>query len=124
MTDPDVPIEIKDFINRVVPDNYKTGEDISERGRLLIDTEYTTPDILLKTDPLFDKYRNNAEIMNELSINSYNNLYLKQKHHTLFLVSLVLANQRCFGTFPDLSRLMLAVGPFKWAPMWFSAMAR
>jgi len=59
MTDPDVPIEIKDFINRVVPDNYKTGKDISERGRLLIDTEYTTPDILLKTDPLFDKYRKN-----------------------------------------------------------------
>lgn len=52
-----VPQELKDFINRVIPDKYKTGEFIHERGRILINDEYVIPDTLLKSDPYFDELR-------------------------------------------------------------------
>jgi hypothetical protein len=52
-----IPEEVKKFIGRVVPKKYKTGKFVHERGRLLVDDEYTTPDEVLKLDPYFDEYR-------------------------------------------------------------------
>lgn len=52
-----VPQEIKDFINRIVPEKYKDGEHVAERGRLLADDEFIIPDDILKYDKLFDKFR-------------------------------------------------------------------
>lgn len=52
-----VPQEIKDFINRIVPEKYKDGDNVAERGRLLVDDEYITPDDILKYDKLFEKFR-------------------------------------------------------------------
>lgn len=49
--------KVKEFINRIVPDELKEGKNVAERGRLLIDMEYTTPDKILKFDPFFDKMR-------------------------------------------------------------------
>ena len=49
--------QIKDFIKRVIPEKYRTGENVAERGRLLVDDEYTTPDYILKNDPLFNRFR-------------------------------------------------------------------
>ena len=49
--------KVKEFINRIVPDELKEGKNVAERGRLLIDMEYTTPDKILKYDPFFDKMR-------------------------------------------------------------------
>ena len=59
MTSDKVPQEVKDFINRILPEKYrKTCEGIiHERGRLLVNDEYTTPKKILETDPLFEEYR-------------------------------------------------------------------
>ena len=48
------------FIKRIIPNKYRKGKRISDRGRLLVDDEYTIPDIILKTDPLFKimRYQN------------------------------------------------------------------
>jgi serine/threonine protein kinase len=57
---PEIPIEIKHFINRIIPEKYRREPHISERGRLLIDDEYITPDNILKTDDLFKTFRKNV----------------------------------------------------------------
>ena len=54
---PEISKQIKDFVNRVVPDEYKEGDKIAERGRLLVNEEFTTPDEILKTDVFFNKLR-------------------------------------------------------------------
>ncbi len=59
LTEPEIPDKIKEFMKRIIPGKYMSGELVSERGRLLVNDEYTTPDYLLKNDPLFKKYRKN-----------------------------------------------------------------
>jgi hypothetical protein len=56
-TSPLIPEKVKDFVRRVVPDKYRSGKNIAERGRLLVNDEYLTPDIILKTDPFFARIR-------------------------------------------------------------------
>ena len=53
LTAPEIPSKVIDFINRIVPDKFKSGEDVSERGRLLVNEEYLIPDNILKQDPFF-----------------------------------------------------------------------
>jgi len=58
LTDSSVPSELKEFIGRVVPKKYRDSEEfIHEKGRILINDEYTTPDELLKKDPFFEEFR-------------------------------------------------------------------
>ena len=58
LTDSCVPSELKEFIGRVVPKKYRDSEEfIHEKGRILINDEYTTPDELLKKDPFFEEFR-------------------------------------------------------------------
>lgn len=59
MTNDKVPKETKDFINRVVPKKYRKTNTryVHERGRLLVNDEYITPDNILKTDIYFDDFR-------------------------------------------------------------------
>jgi hypothetical protein len=58
LTDNCVPQEIKDFIGRVVPKKYKDSDEfVHEKGRILVNDEYTTPDELLKKDQLFEEFR-------------------------------------------------------------------
>jgi hypothetical protein len=45
--------KIREFVLRIIPEKYRTGDLVSERGRLLVDDEYLTPDEILKKDPLF-----------------------------------------------------------------------
>jgi len=52
-----IPQEAKDFVNRIVPDKFKQGKYTSERGRIMIDTEYKIPDEILKKDPYFEEFR-------------------------------------------------------------------
>ena len=54
---PEISKQVKDFIKRIVPDEYKSGPKIAERGRLLVDEEYIIPDDILKTDPFFERLR-------------------------------------------------------------------
>lgn len=77
MTDPKIDIEVKNFINRIVPKKYQHGikikdaiikhnkvveeavyEIVTEKGRLLVNDEYITPNNILLTDPFFESFRN------------------------------------------------------------------
>ncbi len=58
-TDDVVPEKIRDFVRRIVPDKFaKEGKYVSDRGRVLVNEEYVTPDWILKNDPLFKVMRN------------------------------------------------------------------
>jgi hypothetical protein len=59
--DPLIPLEVKEFVNRVVPYKYQVGEFVAEKGRLLHDEEYTTPIEVISTDPFFDEFRLNDD---------------------------------------------------------------
>ena len=49
---------IKKFIKSIVPDKYHSNtNNISENGRLLVNDEFTTPDIILKNNEFFKKMR-------------------------------------------------------------------
>jgi serine/threonine protein kinase len=53
----EVPLKVKEFVKRVVPEKYQTGKLVSERGRMLTNEEYLTPDEILKTDSFFSIMR-------------------------------------------------------------------
>ncbi len=73
LTDPVVPKEVKDFIGRVVPPKYKDNPDfIHEKGRILINEEYTTPDELLKKDVFFAEFRSENKTENNDGEIKYN----------------------------------------------------
>jgi hypothetical protein len=55
-TEPCIPDKVKQFVNRIIPDKFKEGDLVSERGRIMIDQEYLTPDEIIKNDPLFKSY--------------------------------------------------------------------
>jgi len=57
MTDNIIPQEAKDFVNRIIPDKYKSGKYVHKRGRILINDEFLTPDEILKKDPFFENFR-------------------------------------------------------------------
>lgn len=60
-TEPEIPQKVRDFVNRVVPDKYKSGKLISEKGRILINDEYLTADEILKNDSFFKVMRENLK---------------------------------------------------------------
>jgi hypothetical protein len=53
----EIPEKVKDFFQRVVPDKYRDGKLISDRGRILVNDEYLTPDEILKNDKFFKVMR-------------------------------------------------------------------
>lgn len=52
-TAPEIPDKVKEFVNRIVPDKYKSGKMVSDRGRILVTDEYLTPDEIIKNDKFF-----------------------------------------------------------------------
>ena len=52
-TEDEIPTKVKEFVKRVIPPEYEVGKNVSDRGRILVNHEYTTPDELLKTDIFF-----------------------------------------------------------------------
>lgn len=54
---PEIHKSVKDLFKRIVPEEYRSGPKVAERGRLLIDDEYITPDEILRNDPFFEKIR-------------------------------------------------------------------
>ena len=48
-----VPTEIKNIIRKIVPEEYWTGKNVTEKGRILLDVEYTTPYKLITEDDFF-----------------------------------------------------------------------
>jgi len=57
LTADEIPEKVKDFFLRVVPDKYREGKLISDRGRILVNDEYLTPDEILKNDKFFKVMR-------------------------------------------------------------------
>jgi len=58
LTDEHIPDKVKEFVERIVPEKYRNNaEFVSERGRILVNDEYITPDQILKTDPFFNIMR-------------------------------------------------------------------
>ena len=60
-TESEIPQKVRDFVNRIVPDKYKSGKLVSEKGRILINDEYLTADEILKNDPFFKVMRENLK---------------------------------------------------------------
>jgi len=54
-----IPKEVRQFVYRIVPLKYRKEKKgvIAERGRILIDLEYTTPNKILKHDVFFEEFR-------------------------------------------------------------------
>jgi hypothetical protein len=57
MTSEYVPQDAKDFVNRVVPDKFKEGELVYEKGRIKDNFEYLIPIDILEKDEYFDEFR-------------------------------------------------------------------
>jgi hypothetical protein len=58
MTSKTIDNSIKEFVMRIIPKKYiKDKENISERGRLLVDDEYILPDNVIKYDEFFKEFR-------------------------------------------------------------------
>jgi serine/threonine protein kinase len=53
LTDDAIPDKVKEFVSRVIPDKFRTGQYVSDRGRVLINEEYLIPDDILKNDIFF-----------------------------------------------------------------------
>lgn len=60
MEDHTIPAEAKEFVNRIIPPMYQHGEYVTKRGRILVNTEYLTPDTVLKTDKFFNEFRSDC----------------------------------------------------------------
>ena len=58
-TEPEIPEKAQDFINRIIPEKYKSGKYVSDKGRILSSEEYNTPDEILKNDIFFKVFREN-----------------------------------------------------------------
>jgi len=74
MKDNKIPIEVKDFINRIVPEKYcgLETEYVSEDGRILINDEYITANKILKDDLFFEEFRIKEESNQTYFGNAYN----------------------------------------------------
>ena len=58
LSDSNIPIELKQFIDRIVPTKFRADPTvIHEKGRILVNTEYMIPEQILLTDPYFEEFR-------------------------------------------------------------------
>jgi len=64
-----IPKEFEEFIHRVVPPEYRDPNSgyVAEKGRLLVDTEYTTPKEIIEKDPFFAEFRIDADVMDTIT---------------------------------------------------------
>jgi len=58
-TEPEIPDKVKEFVKRIVPDKFVSGKFTSEKGRILINDEFLTPEEILKNDVFFKVMRDN-----------------------------------------------------------------
>lgn len=57
MTDPAVPQEFVDFINRIVPPNLRSSKYCNENGRLIQNIEFMSPQGILFSDAFFKSFK-------------------------------------------------------------------
>ena len=56
MTDSNIPEELIDFIERVIPTKYRTTEYCNAHGRLIKDIEYMSPQGIIFIDKFFKDF--------------------------------------------------------------------
>jgi serine/threonine protein kinase len=56
-TEPCIPDKVKEFYNRIIPEKYINGDQVTDKGRILVNDEYLTPDEIIKNDPFFKSFR-------------------------------------------------------------------
>jgi serine/threonine protein kinase len=64
LTEPEIPEEAKQFVNRIVPPKYRDGKNIHKRGRILVNDEFITAERILRIDPYFEDFRKSHEKKN------------------------------------------------------------
>lgn len=57
MTEPEIPEKVREFVKRIVPEKYREGKYVSDKGRLLVNDEYLTPDEIIRNDRFFKLMR-------------------------------------------------------------------
>ena len=57
MTDPAVPQEFVEFINRVVPPNLRSSTYCNDNGRLIQNVEFMSPQGILFSDAFFKSFK-------------------------------------------------------------------
>lgn len=58
----DIPQEVKDFMDRVVPERYRNEKKfVALKGRFLLDEEYKIPENIIDEDIFFQEFRDNAK---------------------------------------------------------------
>ena len=63
LEDPSIANEIKEFVNRIVPKKYQSGELVTKKGRIVVNDEYLLPRNVLLSDPFFEEFRKPKKIM-------------------------------------------------------------
>lgn len=53
----EIPKQVKEFFARIIPEQYRNGDNVAERGRLLVNDEFITPNEILVNDKFFNKLR-------------------------------------------------------------------
>lgn len=48
---------VRDFIYRIIPEQYRGGSRVNKKGRLLVDDEFITPREILENDPFFAEFK-------------------------------------------------------------------
>jgi hypothetical protein len=61
ITDEAIPDKVKEFVSRIIPEKFRTGQYVSDRGRVLINEEYLIPDDILKNDVFFKIMRKSED---------------------------------------------------------------
>jgi len=56
-TEPEIPQKVRDFVNRIIPEKYRSGKLVSDKGRILVNDEYLLPIDILGKDPFFEILR-------------------------------------------------------------------
>ena len=59
-TEPEIPEKVREFVNRIIPEKYRDGDLVSEKGRILVNDEFLIPDEIIKNDPFFKVWRVNS----------------------------------------------------------------
>lgn len=54
---PEVDPKVKQFVRRMVPLELATGDEVTDRGRILTDREFTTPADVIANDEFFHRFR-------------------------------------------------------------------
>lgn len=75
-TNSNVPSQVIDFFDSIVPPELFKSNLINERGRLLCDIEYTTPIEILLTHPFFNKFKLKEDRVPENNFNPSGKLLL------------------------------------------------